>query len=62
MNEAPKITIEQAMAALEADRQQRVEECKKAVDAALSQYRCKLSAHILVDDKPIPVSVQLVAQ
>lgn len=55
-------SVEEAQAVIEADRQRRAEECKAAIDAALTQFRCGLEAHVYVDGKPVPVSVQLVAQ
>jgi len=54
--------VTQAQAVIDADRQRRAEECGKIVNEALAQFRCIATATIYVDGKPVPVSVQLVAQ
>jgi len=54
--------VAQAQAVIDADRQRRAEECGKIVNEALAQFRCIATATVFVDGKPVPVSVQLVAQ
>ena len=54
--------VAQAQAVIDADHQRRAEECGKIVNEALAQFRCIATATVFVDGKPVPVSVQLVAQ
>ncbi len=57
------VSIEEARAALAADRQSRAEACREAVSAALEEYRCQLVAVIVPspDGRSAMAQVQIVA-
>lgn len=60
--EQPTVTLEQAQAAINADRQQRADACNAAIVAALQQYNCTIvQTPQLSADNRIIVSSAVVA-
>lgn len=56
------ITPEQARQAIDAERKSRVDACGKAIQAALTEYRCVLDATVIVSTRGVTPQIAIVPQ